>query len=90
MIPATVSKDIFSPAIPMQKGKPGGAPAAVSAHLHLRAVGVEEPPPEVDPVGRFDEDQAVRPDGDLPLADPLDEFDDVPHGERSPAGCRSG
>ena len=42
------------PGDPQQEGKTGGATAAVSAHLHLGAVGVEEPPPEIDLVGRFD------------------------------------
>ena len=82
MIPAPVSKDILLPGDPLEIGEAGGAPAAVSAHLRFGAVGVEEPPPEIDPVGLLDEDEAVRPDGDLPFADALHEGNDIPHGER--------
>ena len=82
MIPATGLEGHLLPGDPHEKGKTGGAAAAVPAHLHLGAVGVEEPPPEIDPVGRLDEDQTVRPHGDLPLADALHEVDDIPHGER--------
>ena len=50
--------------------EPGGAAAAVAAHLGLGAVGVVKAPAEIRLSRAFEEDQPVGPDAHLAVADP--------------------
>ena len=70
MIPARVSKESVSGAMPCMHRKPGGATAAVAAHLRLGAVGVVKAPAKIGLIRAFEEDQTVGPDAHLAVADP--------------------
>ena len=50
--------------------EPGGAAAAVAAHLGLGAVGVVKAPAKIGLIRTFEEDQTVGPDAHLAVADP--------------------
>jgi len=63
---------------PPDEGETRRAPAAVAAHLHLAAVGVEETPAEMRPVRALDEDEPVGPHGHVLPADILHELVDSP------------
>jgi hypothetical protein len=65
-----------------QKGETGGAAAPVAAHLRLGAVGVEKAPAEIDFVGWFDDDQAIRSYRNLASADAFCERSQVSYPKR--------